>query len=360
MNKYNTVKFSEVAGVDLGDKYSQLCVIDVETGEILEESRMPTTSKALTRHFGSKAPMRIAIEVGTHSPWVSRLLEGYGHQVIVANARKVQLISQNKKKTDKVDAETLAFLARVDPRLLAPIKHRNEETQAALAVLRSRQALVECRTKLVTHVRGVVKAFGKRLPTCSTEAFDKKAFEKMPDSLKPALMPVIETIRVATAVIREYDRNIKRLTEEMFPEALKLQKIKGVGPITSLAFVLVLEDPNKFKKSRTVGAYLGLVPARDDSGDRSPQLRITKEGDAFLRTLLIQAAHYMMGAFGEECDLRRHGEKIAQRGGKNAKKRATTAVARKLSVLMHRLWQTGVEYDPNYNLRQTKSFKKVS
>jgi Transposase len=140
------------AGLDLGDKYPYLCLIDQQSGEVMEEGRLPTTPEAFRRRFASEQPMRIAIEAGTHSPWASRVLEECAHEVLVANARKLRLIYANKRKTDEIDAENLARLARVDPKLLYPLKHRGEESQAHMALIRSREALVSCRTQLVNHV----------------------------------------------------------------------------------------------------------------------------------------------------------------------------------------------------------------
>jgi len=338
------------AGLDLGDKYSYLCLIDTESGEVIEEGRLRTTPEAFKRHFCSEQPLRIAIEAGTHSPWVSRVLEEEcGHEVLVANPRKTRLIYSNKRKTDEIDAENLARLARLDPKLLYPLKHRAEECQAHLAIIRSREALVSCRTQLVNHVRGAVKSFGGRLPKCPAVSFHNKAPEHIPEALWPALGPILKTIGSLTERIREYDRQLETISKEHYPETDLLRQVEGVGVLTALTFVLTLEDPYRFAKSRTVGAYLGLVPARDQSGDRDPQKHITKEGDEMLRKLLVSSAHYILGPFGSESDLRRHGEKIASRGGKNAKKRAVVAVARKLSVLLHRLWVSGEIYEPLYN-----------
>jgi transposase len=339
------------AGLDLGDKYSYVCLIDTESGEVIEEGRLRTTPEALKRRFCSEQrPLRIAIEAGTHSPWVSRVLEEEcGHEVLVANARKVRLIYTNKRKTDEIDAENLARLARLDPRLLYPLKHRGENSQAHLAIIRSREALVGCRTQLVNHVRGAVKSFGARLPKCPARSFHKKAPEHIPEALWPALGPILKTIGSLTERIHDYDRQLQTVCEEHYPETELLRQVEGVGVLTALTFVLTLEDPYRFEKSRTVGAYLGLVPARDQSGDRDPQRRISKEGDEMLRKLLVGSAHYILGPFGSDSDLRRHGEKIASRGGKNAKKRAAVAVARKLSVVLHRLWVTAEVYDPLYN-----------
>jgi transposase len=343
------------AGLDLGDKYSHLCLIDIESGEIMEESRLRTNPEALRRRFSSEQqPLRIAIEAGTHSPWVSRVLEECGHEVLVANPRKVRLIYINKRKSDEIDAENLARLARLDPKLLYPLKHRGENSQAHLAIIRSREALVSCRTQLVNHVRGAVKSFGARLPKCPAVSFHNKAPEHIPEPLWPALGPILETIGSLTERIREYDRQLEMICQEHYPETNLLPQVEGVGALTALTFVLTLEDPYRFERSRSVGAYLGLVPARDHSGDRDPQKRISKEGDQMLRKLLVGSAHYILGPFGSDSDLRRHGEKIASRGAKNAKKRAVVAVARKLSVLLHSLWLTGEIYEPLRNTQHSR------
>jgi transposase len=205
---------------------------------------------------------------------------------------------------------------------------------------------VDCRTQLVNHVRGAVKSFGARLPKCPARSFHKRASEHIPEALRPALGPILEQIGSLTERIRQYDRKLETLCEEHYPETELLRQVEGIGSLTALTFVLTLEDPHRFEKSRSVGAYLGLVPATDRSGERDPQKRISKEGDEMLRKLLVGSAHYVLGPFGSDSDLRRHGEKIAARGGKNAKKRAVVATARKLAVLLHRLWVTGEIYDP--------------
>ena len=276
-------------------------------------------------------------------------MEECGHEVLVANSRKLRLIYANKRKTDEVDAENLARLARVDPKLLYPLKHRGEASQAHLAIIRSREALVGTRTQLVNHVRGAVKSFGARLPKCPARSFHKRAAEHIPEALLAAIEPILEQIGSLTERIRQYDRKLETISKEHYPETELLRQVEGIGPLTALTFVLTLEDPYRFEKSRSVGAYLGLVPTTDQSGERDPQKRISKEGDQMLRKLLVGSAHYVLGPFGSDSDLRRHGEKIAARGGKNSKKRAVVAVARKLSVLLHRLWVSGEVYDPLYN-----------
>src|ERR671912_1227198 len=303
------------AGLDLGGKYSYLCLIETESGGVVEEC---------------------------------------GHEVLVANARKLRLIYANKRKTDEIDAENLARLARVDPKLLYPLKHRSEDSQAHMTIIRSRQALVSARTQLVNHVRGAVKSFGARLPKCPARSFHKRAPEHIPEALRPAIEPILEQIASLTERIRQYDRQLETVCEEHYPETELLRQVEGIGPLTALTFVLTVEDPYRFEKSRSVGAYLGLVPARDQSGDRDPQKRISKEGDEMLRKLLVGSSHYILGPFGSDSDLRRHGEKIASRGGKNAKKRAAVAVARKLAVLLHSLWMSGEIYEPLRNAHRSR------
>ena len=352
MNEGSTEQIEMTAGLDLGDKYSYLYVLEADSGEFVEEGRLRTTPEDLRRRFDSEQKLKVAIEVGTHSTWVSRLLEGCGHEVLVANSRKIRLIYGDKRKTDKLDAQKLARLARADPELLYPIEHRGEESQAHLALIHSRDALVRSRTQLINHVRGTVKSFGARLPKCSAESFHRKVADALPSELAEALEDVVETIGSLTERIRDYERRIERVCEQSYPqETGLLRQVAGVGALTSLTFVLTLEDPDRFEKSRTVGAYLGLVPGKDQSGDRDPGKRISGEGDEMLRRLLVGSAHYILGPFGPDTDLRRHGEKIAGRGGKNAKKRAVVAVARKLSVLLHRLWITGEVYEPLRNAR---------
>lgn len=337
----------KTVGLDLGDRSSQFVVLDAE-GKPIEEGRVATRESALRKRFSGCQPMRIALETGTHSPWVSRVLKDCGHEVIVANSRKLRLIYQNRRKNDRVDAMYLARLARLDPLLLSPVEHRGPEAQKDLALLRSRDALVQARTQLINHARGLVKSVGRRLPSCSSEAFSKKVLGAIPESLQPGLLPVAEMITSLNDQIKALDRRLDALADEVYPETKLLRQVTGVGPIISLGYVLILEDHRRFSKSRAVGAYLGLAPGSRRSGDSDPQMRITKEGDALLRRLLVSAAQYILGPFGPDTDLRRFGLGIAQRGGKNARKRAIVAVARKLAVLLHHLWRSGEVYEPLY------------
>lgn len=337
-------------GMDLGDRYSQLCVLD-GAGEVLEEGRLPTTRRAMTRRFESMPSARIVIEASTHSAWIAELLASFDHEVIVANPRRVALIYAEHTKSDAIDAETLARLGRLDLALLHPIVHRSRQTLTDRGVLRSRAILVHSRTQLINHIRGVVKSHGARLPRCGTDAFATKQRALIPDELREALDAILDMIGAMTAQIRAYDRTIEGLCQSRYPQTALLRQIAGVGALTALNFVLTIEDPYRFAKSRTVGSYLGLRPRGWQSGTTDRQMRITKAGDAEMRWLLVNAAHYLLGPFGPDCDLRRFGTKLAARGGKAAKKRAVVAVARKLAVLLHRLWITGEAYEP---LRQAE------
>ena len=338
-------------GMDLGDKTSRYCVID-EQGEVLFERSTATTKKGMTQVFGALGRSRVAMEVGTHSPWVSRLLSSLGHEVIVANARQVHLISQSSRKSDRVDAQTLARLARVDPQLLRPIQHRSEKAQGHLLVIRVRAALVEARARLINSARGLAKACGERLPGCDADQMGTSKLSGLPAGVESALRPLLEEVETLTQKIKESNRQIEQIAREHYPQSARLRQISGVGELIALTYILTVEDPRRFQRSRDVGCYVGLRPRRGDSGQKQPQLRITKEGDPYLRQMLVQGAHYVLGHRGPDTDLRRWGLKLAARGGKNAKKRAVVAVARKLAVLLHRLWLSGEKYEP---LRQSQA-----
>ena len=252
---------------------------------MVRERRVRTTAPALSSALGDLPPARVVIEAGPRSPWLSRLVAGLGHEVVVANPRQVALIARNQRKTDRLDAAWLARLGRFDPQLLAPIRHRSEQSQHELAVVRARDALVRSRTLLINHVRGAVKACGAALPSCTAEAFHRKTAEHLPAALMAALLPLVETIGELTARIAAASREVEALCEA-HPETAALRQVTGVGPITALTFVLTIEDPGRFPKNREVGAYLGLVPRQRESGERAPQLGIGKSGDAGLRRLL--------------------------------------------------------------------------
>ncbi len=351
MSQYSRGIPNLTAGVDLGDKVSRVCVIDRD-GAVVRRDSIATTPKAVREYFEALPECRVVMEVGTHSPWVCRTIEQVQREVVVANVSERYggrgARRRPKKRNDTTDAELLARQGRFDVLMLKPIRHRSVQAQADLEILRARDSLVRARSGLINHARGSVKSYGNRLGRCSAEAFRKRASGNTPAQLEPALSPVMAIIEELTTQIRAYDQQIEQAIAARYPAAARLRKqITGVGPITALAFVLLIDDPQRFEDSRDVGAYFGLCPRLDESSESEPQLSITKAGDVFGRRLLVTAAQYILGPFGPECDLRRHGEKIAARGGKNAKKRAVVAVARKLAVTMHRVWVSGNQYEPD-------------
>jgi transposase len=343
MEQSTVVAPAWTVGLDGGDRVTHVCVVDAQ-GRIVERARVATTVSAVTR-WAARPAARVVLEAGTHSPWLSRVLAAAGHAVVVAQARQVRLIYQGHRKSDRVDAETLARLGRVDPALLAPIQHRGEPAQQHLALVRSRDAVVRTRTLLINHVRGTVKAWGARLPACSAPSVARQSGPVLPAALQAALAPVLEVLATLTATIRGYDRQVEQLAQAQYPETARLRQVKGVGALTALAYVLTLERPARFPRSRQVGPYLGLCPKRAQSSTQDPELRISKTGDPLLRRLLVTSAHYILGPFGPDTDLRAWGLRLAH-GGKRAKKRAVVAVARKLAVLLHQLWQSGAPYQP--------------
>ena len=339
-------------GLDLGDRNSWYCVLD-ESGRIQLEQRVRTTAKALQEVFGAMPRSRIALETGTHSPWISRFLSELGHEVIVAHARKVRLIGESRKKDDRLDAQTLARLARIDPGLLCPVKHRSAQAQADLTVIRARAGLVRARTALVNTARGLAKSYGQRLRGCNVRNMNPEKAEALSPELQQALEPLLSAIEELSERIVEYNDRIEALAQSSYPQVALLKQIKGVGTLIALTYLLTLEDPHRFRKSRDVGCYLGLQPGRRNSGQSQPQMHISKEGDPYLRTLLVQGAQHILGPLGVDCDLRRWGLNLAERGGKSAKKRAIVATARKLAVLLHRLWVSGEVYEPLHNSNRT-------
>ena len=336
-----------VIGIDLGDIKHAICVTN-KHGKILKEFSLPNRRDCLEEFADEYPKALIAMEVGTHSPWISRLFTAKGAEVIVANARKLRAIYTNERKCDRLDAQMLAKLVRVDPELLAPIRHGSERSQKDLLVIKLRDTLVRQRVNIIGSIRGSLKALGIRLPSPSCPSFAKAARSALREhtEILPTIEPSLSTLDCLSAQIREFDKTIREAGRTRHPQAQALQQIPGVGPITSLCFVLAIEEPGRFRDPRDVGAYLGLVPRRDQSGDTDKQLPISKTGNRYLRCLLVQCAQYILGHYGPDCELRRHGLKLAARGGKAAKKKAIVAIARKLAVLMLILWQRQSDYEP--------------
>jgi transposase len=330
-------------GIDISDRQCKVVTVD-ESNEVAEEATIKTTPAAVKRYFGGREQMNLVLEVGPHCRWMAELLIELGHEVLVCNARKVRAIYENENKADDIDAELMARLRRADPNLLFPVNVLARPLNH-LAIPRSRDRLVQARSKLINCVRGTVKSTGQRMPRCDADHFHLRV-DELPYGLRTALLPVMTAIGALTGQIKELDHRVDDLCRYVYPETERLRQVPGVGPITALAFVLTIADPHRFPTGRHLVSYLGLRPRRDQSGDSDPRRGITKCGDRYVRRLLVGSAQHILGPFGKQSALRDWGVKLFLRGGKAPRKQAAVAMARKLAVLLHRLWVTGDDYLP--------------
>lgn len=335
----------EYCGIDLHTEYSQICILS-EDGEVMETSRIRTSRPRLTRFFGSREPMRVVMEAGGSSPWVSRLLGSLGHEVVVCSPRRVRLIAESKLKNDRVDAELLARLVRLDPEFLRPIQHRSEEAQLLRANLKVRSAMVEARTKWINTVRGLLRSFGYKVAGKSPGTFvDRVNRMKLPDELRAMIEPLLEQLDLLSSEIKRRNEHVEEMVKDL-PEVDHLREIPGVGPVVATYFVLTIDDPQRFRNSRDVASFFGLRPSMRESALVTHFGRITKEGDPEMRRLLVQAAHACLLTKADS-ELKQWALTLAQRKGKG---KAAVALARKLAVLMHRLWVTGEVYQAFPNI----------
>jgi len=355
MNRSST---QHVIGIDLGNAKHAICVTERASGEIIDERNITNHRESLRRLSKKYPGAQMVMEVGSHSPWTSRFFEGHGHEVLVANPRKMRAIFENDRKCDLYDARMLAKIARFDPDLLHAIEHESEEAQRDLLQIKLRDSLVRRRVDLVSSVRGTLKSLGIALKSPNTHYFARYARRALAEEHEATLAliePVLAALDAVSEQIKQLDKDIEQLAASRYPETARLMEITGVGVLTSLSFVLVVGDPERFLRPRDIGAYLGLVPKRDQSGDLDKELRISCKGDDYLRRMLVGSAQYIIGPFGPECDLRRKGLALAARGGKRAKKKAVIAIARKLAVMMLVLLKTGASYEKDRNNKDETS-----
>lgn len=345
MNHHTTSPRHPVTiGLDLGVRRSYQHTVDSQ-GQCTAHGALPTTRSALKRIL-PKEPARVVIEASGSCRWVAAFCEELGHEVVIANPRKLHLITKSEKKTDRRDARLLAEIGQIRPTLLNPIRLRGEGCQRVRVLLAARRQLIEQRTELINFIRGQMRTLGEPLPSCSTQSFTKRVQAAIPAEYRDSLDPLLETIRRLNETIAGFDRRMRKISQQQFPETHILRQVAGVGPVLALSYVATLETPERFERSRAVGAYVGLIPKRRQSAGKDPQMRITKCGDRELRRLLVSAATWILGPFGPDCDLRRFGERIRARGDQSSRAKARIAVARKLAVLLHHLWSSGELYDP--------------
>ncbi len=331
----------EHVGIDVHQKYSELCVVS-DRGEIVDQERAPTTEARLRRFFKNRPPSRVLLESGPMTPWVYRLLSELVQEVVVVNPRRVRLIAESTLKTDKADAEVLARIGRLDLGLLRPVYQRTEAAQDLRTRLRVRSALVRSRTALINTVRGLLRAQGYRLAPSTTRTFmTRYGAAKIPKTLTLTIDPLVEMI---VGLTQQIDLLHQGLVEQSRADALttRLQTVPGVGPLVSLAFVGWMDRSQRFQNSRDVGACLGLRPRLRSSGGHEHRGRITREGDSEMRRLLVQAAHCALRSKRDSA-LKRWAEQLLQRVGKS---KTVVALARKIAVLLHHLWVTGGSFRP--------------
>jgi transposase len=333
-------------GVDLADRVSAICVVGPE-GEVVLRDTIATNVDMIRAWFSRGRYDRVVIEACTNASWVGWTLEECGQRVLVADPRSIGLIHKKSRKNDRRDAEKLARLARADEQLVYPTHLRSRERTEAMAEVRARAALVATRTRLVNTTRALAKMQGVRLSRCSPRGLGRmiEPLERTRPTLFATLTPLVAAIDALSGQIHATDDRLNKLCAR-FAETRRMLQIHGVGEVTALTFALVIDDVNRFSRSRDVAAYLGLVPKQAQTGDTDPSMRITKAGDRYLRSLLVQCAKKILGAKGPDCDLKRWGSVIAARGGKRAKQVATVAVARRLAITLFALWKNDVDYIP--------------
>ena len=343
----------EYCGMDVHKKYSRVCELN-EDGDILEEAKFPTTKQALQRRFGNREPMQIVLETGTESAWIAQSLENQGHEVIVAHARRIDLITDNDNKNDRNDAEMLARLGRSDLDLLTETHVRGKGAQRIRAMLKARTGLVQSRTKLANQIRGLVRQAGYTLRSGPPEKLEQIIGESdIPEALLVSVMPLAESVTALTERIDRLSSKLKKIARQI-DTVDQLKEIDGVGWQTALCFVVTIENPGRFSSSKKVGAYFGLVPEVQNSGNEDSDTNhtgsITKNGDSMMRYLLVQAAQAMMRS-KTDSELKQFAKRIE---AKKTNQIAAVACARKLAVVMHTLWKTGREYEPFYHQNHQK------
>jgi len=339
MSNYITI------GMDLGNKKHTVCALDQE-GKVLWRREVANTPEALKPFFEENAGATVAMETGLCCRWISALAKSCGCDALVGNARKLAAIWQSKQKNDENDALLIAKLARADRELFHPVELRDDERHEMVQIIELREVAVSQRTQAVNSVRGLCKAHGVFIPKCDAACFHRVAKDAIPKGMAWKFKPMLRHLKGLATTIKRYDAMLEKYAQAHFKEEVELLRtIPSVGPITSCAFVAHVADPKRFGSARDAGAYFGLTPGQDQSGDKDAPKRITKAGSTLMRHLLVTAANYILRASSPDTALKRHGERICARGGKVARRKAKTAVARKLAVVMLAMLKSGKAYD---------------
>lgn len=354
MTHLNEVTSLPAIGVDLGDKSSAFCRLNAD-GALVEASTFAMSPEGLRETFSKFERSRVALEAGTQAAWVHDELLHLGHEVVVYDAADFARREGGKRKSDRKDAEALARALHMNDERIKRVQMRSPRGRQALAMVRARDVQVRMRARGINALRGLLKQFGIRLPTHSSESFAGKVRDRqasLPAELWMFIAPLLGTLDALNESIKTFDREVETLARKEFPQAQRLIQISGVGALTALTFVLVIGDVKRFKRCRDVGAYLGLVPKLRESGSSQPQLGIEKTGDGLARRILVQAAHHKLSRQTVEDDLRTWGLELCKRNAKRGKKVAAVAVARKLAVAMFAMLAHDEDYDPKRMSKQ--------
>ena len=324
-------------GIDLASKMTALCLMS-ETGEVVREAMVPTEEAEFRMFLKNETGYRCVVEASPLAEWVSGVLEGMGHAVVVIDPRKAKAVIQTKKKTDILDARNLARMARTG--WYTAVHRKSPEARLLRSHLKARDGLLRIARAMNSQIRGLLRSHGVRLGAVSETDFPAHVREVTARRV-PALSPVLEPLIAAWTQAVEKAKTLKMAIAALGKASEvqeRLQSVPGVGPLIAATFVATLDTPSRFRSASQVAAYLGLVPRVHQSGETEYHGRVTKEGDSLLRTLLIEGAVVLLTRTRESCSLKRWGLRLARKKGMA---KAAVAVARKMAMLLFHLWKSG-------------------
>jgi transposase len=335
---------TQYVGLDVSLRMTALCVVD-ESGGVIAEGKVASEPEALGGWLREHAPAarRIGMETGPLAVWLWNGLKERGLPVHVIDARHAKAgLTLQASKTDRNDARGLAQIMRTG--WFKEVQVKSTAAHLLRALLASRGMLVATRCALENQIRGLLKTFGLVLGKAGRRRFEVRLRELL--AAEPRLgrlvTPLLEVRRSLVEQIQTYDRCLVAIARR-HAVVRRLMSVPGVGAVTAVAFVAAIDDPSRFRRSRHVGAYFGLVPRRYQSGEVDRPGRISKAGDQLVRTLLYEAANALLTRSRQPSALKAWAEAIAARSGR---KKAKVALARRLAVMLHRLWRDGTAFVP--------------
>lgn len=331
----------ESCGIDLAVRSSAICIMS-SRGAVVMERVVPTDEAGLLAGVAGRARMRCILEASPLAEWAAAVLEGAGHEVIVIDPRKAKGVIASKKKTDKLDARNLARMGLTG--WYTQVHRKSSQARATRTFLQARAGLVQTALAQGSRIRGLLRAHGIKLGPVAESQFASRV--KQAAQQQAGLWPMLEPlVKVWRQALEGAERMRKQMASQASAESVprQLMTVPGVGPLVASTYVATIDEPRRFRSSRQVPAYLGLVPSVEQSGQREVHGRITREGDGLLRSYLIEAAQVLLTRTRRSCSLKRWGLRLWKKKGLA---KARVAVARKLAILLHRLWITGETFDP--------------